>query len=443
MNPPDTSSAVQYEGDLTADGIKPFRVAAPDGLDTEALDTLRQHQGIEVVNELSAAQAAIIRSATKFPKPEDLHGKYADDPDAHDFKDIPHLGLVVRGGDGHDNIDKIAATEHGVATVNTPGVSSRDVALHATTFIHAWERRILDGSRSLQRHEFDKKGHKPRDLENMTLVIIGHGNIGTEVKNMIGDSFGSVKFFDLDPELTDSDNLGDLLETADVVAIHVSGKAQILTPEMFARMQNTKLIVNTSRGTNIDTPELLEWLNREGADATYATDVFTKEPIDFADAETGDKGDPIETTLVDHPNVYGTPHIAASRIGNQRAVARKAVEHVLQFATNGTVNPDNIKGHTFPRVALNERDVPGIRGIVLHENVPAKLQAIDSVLGEEGLNVRAQLNDHSRINGETLAMTQFDFESDVTPEEAVRVMQRIAEASDAIRTRLLSYVKAE
>ncbi|MBU0458201.1 hypothetical protein KKF03_02000 [Patescibacteria group bacterium] len=414
------NSEVSYIGDINGNGDAspvPFRVATPDGIDDDAQEYLLSHDGIEM-SDLTNAQGAIIRSATKLK-------------DAAAFEAAPNLAYVVRSGDGHDNIDKPEASAHGVATVNTPGVSSRDVALHANAFITSWARRLMEGSASLRRGQWAKKELKPRELN--TLGIIGYGNIGKQAEKISGPLFEKVLRFDALPDRNNVKNIDELLETSTVICIHAAGKQEILTPELLNKIGPGTLLVNTSRGSNVNINGLLARLSADD-DFSYATDVFWGEP-------PNPRGQVYEQ-IRRHPNFMGTPHIAASRIGNQKDLGRTAVARILEFAQHGTVNPDDIQGHTLPKIELRPREEVGGRVVLLHESKPGKLETIFDGTGDKQMNIQRNTNDQgAKFSGHRLAQTVFDFESDVVPESALKIMRRIESELDAYHTRLLWYAQ--
>ena len=429
-----------YVGDITGNGaveIKPFRICAPDGLDPKVKTELKKDPAVELVDNLSKAQAAIIRSATKFPNDKDLAEKFSDDPGAHNLDDLDDLSLIVRMGDGHDNINKEKACNNGVSTINTPGVSSKDVTLQTLAFVLSWGRHIVKGNRSTKSHLWEKKKLKPLEMNDMTLGIIGKGSIGTPVGEMVGQFFKKVQYYDVDPTKSDTEDLAELLKTSDVVTIHVNVGTEVLTPDMFECMGNVQLLVNTSRGKNVNGPKLIERLNA-GDGFVYASDVHNPEPP-FPNEEKETPGDPIATAIIDHPDTITTPHIAASRVGNQRELSRVAIERVFAYATNGTINPINVDGHTYQRVEMNERDVPGIRAIVFHENIPEQIATISAILDKH--NIRDAINGSSRIGN--CAVTQWDFESNIHPELAEAIINEIKDAIHVYNARLLFYANPE
>ncbi|VDM46602.1 unnamed protein product [Toxocara canis] len=71
----------------------------------------------QLIAELTKHDAVIVRSATKITREviEAVSGK---------------LKLIGRAGTGVDNIDLVAATEHGVVVMNTPGEADFYAFLH-------------------------------------------------------------------------------------------------------------------------------------------------------------------------------------------------------------------------------------------------------------------------------------------------------------------------
>mgnify|MGYP000039619775 CR=1 FL=1 len=105
----------------------------------EAAEKLRQIEGFEVdlENDLTLEQklermgnydACVIRSATKFDKQLLDAGK--------------NLKLIIRAGEGTDNIDKPYAAEKGIVVENTPGQNSHAVAELALSLMFALARHI-------------------------------------------------------------------------------------------------------------------------------------------------------------------------------------------------------------------------------------------------------------------------------------------------------------
>src|SRR5690606_13745869 len=105
------------------------------------------------------------------------------------FRRLPALKLVAVSRGGPVNIDMKAAREAGVLVVNTPGRNSTAVAEFTIGAILAETRLIRVGHESLRAGEWrgdlyraDRTG---RELSEMTVGVIGYGNIGTKVVRLL------------------------------------------------------------------------------------------------------------------------------------------------------------------------------------------------------------------------------------------------------------------
>ncbi len=113
--------------------------------------------------------------------------------------------------------------------------------------------------------------------------------------------------------------LDDLLQTADVVSLHVP-----LTPETHALISRERLgllrdgatLINTARGAIVDEKALVGELVSGRISA--GLDVFADEPH-------------VPEALVGLPNVVLTPHIASATVETRAAMTRVLVDNVLAF----------------------------------------------------------------------------------------------------------------
>ena len=111
----------------------------------------------------------------------------------------------------------------------------------------------------------------------------------------------------------------ELLQRSDFISLHtpaILGKP-LIGAEEIAKMKDGVIIVNTSRGANIDEAALLEALN-SGKVRAAGLDVFVDEPT--ANLE-----------LVSHPNVACTPHIGAATGEAQKRIGAEVVEIISAF----------------------------------------------------------------------------------------------------------------
>ena len=97
-------------------------------------------------------------------------------------------------------------------------------------------------------------------MRGRRLGIVGYGNIGSQL-SVLAEALGmSVVFYDTAEKLAlgnarSCDSLDELLESADVVTLHVDGRdgnAGMFEEAQFARMRDGAVFLNLSRGFVVD-----------------------------------------------------------------------------------------------------------------------------------------------------------------------------------------------
>jgi D-3-phosphoglycerate dehydrogenase / 2-oxoglutarate reductase len=291
------------------------KILANDGIDSTGLKIL-QEAGFTVITDkvvqadlvayINAENISVltVRSATQVRK--DI------------IDNCPHLQIIGRGGVGMDNIDVDYAREKGIKVLNTPAASSQSVAELVIAHMYAMLRSLEDSNREMpvngesKFNDLKKKYSKGREANGATIGIIGFGRIGQAVAKIAlgagmhvvaSDPYvkeAELQFNILNHQFSAKINtvpIDEVLAKADVITLHVPGGEIIGTHEI-AKMKNGVILINTARGGVINEQALIENLD-SGQIAKAALDVFTNEPKPA-------------TTLLQHPKISLTPHIAAS-----------------------------------------------------------------------------------------------------------------------------------
>jgi glyoxylate reductase len=250
----------------------------------------------------------------------------------------PHLRVISQCAVGYDNIDVTAATAHGIAVGNTPGVLTETTADFTFALLMAGARRIVEGADMECAAQWQAWGLTlllGQDIYGATLGLIGLGRIGAAVArrargfNMRVLYYDVVRQLELESELELTYTpLEDLLRQADFVSMHVN-----LTPVtrgmLGARelgwMKPTAVLINTARGPVVDTEALYTALH-EGRLGHAALDVTDPEPL------------PAGHKLLSLPNVTITPHIASASVATRTRMALMAVDN-LAAGLNGEKLP--------------------------------------------------------------------------------------------------------
>ncbi|RUX02771.1 oxidoreductase [Mesorhizobium sp. M8A.F.Ca.ET.059.01.1.1] len=255
---------------------------------------------------------------------------------------LPDLKLVAVSRGGPINIDMEAAGAHGITVVNVPGRNATAVAEFTIGAILAETRLIRVGHEALRKGEWrgdlyraDRTG---RELSEMTVGVIGYGNIGTKVVRLLRAFGCHVLVCDPYVQLSADDRnagvelvaLDDLLSRSDVVTLHprVSEETRgMIGKDTIALMKPGVILINTARGPLVDYDALYEALV-SGQIASAMLETFAVEPV------------PVEWPLLQLPNVTLTPHIAGASVRTVTYAAEQAAEEVRRYLAGlPPVNP--------------------------------------------------------------------------------------------------------
>lgn len=250
----------------------------------------------------------------------------------------PRVRVIGRAGIGLDAIDLEAASEAGIAVINFPDYATNEVATHAVGMLLALHRRLVEADR-LARLPWGEQswldGIAP--LESLTFGLVGLGRIGRATAERMRPLVGSLQAFDpAAPPLPDgvsrSDTLEQLLETSDLVSLHLPllpETEKLLGAAAFARMRPGALLVNVSRGGLIDEDALVDALV-DGQIGGAALDVFAHEPL-AADAR-----------ILTAPNTVLSPHVAWFSSASGVRVRRDTVEAMITWIGSESVPHGNL-----------------------------------------------------------------------------------------------------
>ena len=292
-------------------------------MDAGAIEKLR-NDGYEVVEQfyepdrlgtaLRDFDAAIIRSATKIREPQ------------IDAARGGRLKLIIRAGVGMDNIAIPYAEAAGITVKNTPRASSNAVAELAIALLFSCARNISIAGHTMREGKWEKKAYsKGFELSGKTAGVIGYGRIGRLVgakcqalgMNVLsyvnrnkpeGCECETMRFVSRDEVYAKSDIL---------ILCAPGGDKPLVDAETLAKMKDGVVIVNVSRGGNVDEAALLEALE-SGRVRAAGLDVWMNEKAP-------------NWALVRHPAVSCTPHIGAGTREAQKRIGLELVDMIEHF----------------------------------------------------------------------------------------------------------------
>mgnify|MGYP000874496974 FL=1 len=272
----------------------------------------------EIIKIIPEYDGMVVRSATKVTKNIILAAK--------------KLKVIARAGAGVDNIDVPAAKENNMLVMNTPGGNTNATAEHALALIMSALRKIPYANDTTHKGKWEKKNIKGTELSKKTLGIVGFGNVGARLSNLV-KGFGvnilvsskSLESRKKDFPHVKNVSFDELISTSDIISFHckapLDGKP-LISKEHYKKMKPTAVIINTARGNIVDENDLNAALN-ENLIAGAALDVYSKEPAK-------------ENILFNNPKAILTPHVAASTAEASIVVAEMAANQISDFLLKGT-----------------------------------------------------------------------------------------------------------
>jgi D-3-phosphoglycerate dehydrogenase len=298
------------------------------------------------------------------------------------------LALIVRAGAGTNTIDTARAAELGIFVCNVPGQNALAVAELAIGLLISVDRHIAAATADLREGRWNKKAYSRADgLFGRTLGIIGLGDIGIATAAR-ATAFGIDVVAVEKPGRSAAaleratgagvrfvDSLDALLETADIVSLHVPGGADtagMVDAEFLAKMKDNSILINTSRGDVVDEGALIEAMDHRGIRA--GLDVFADEP----GTGTGE----FSSALARHPSVVATHHVGASTEQAQDAVAAGTVDAIDAYRSGSVTNCVNMEAVPLRAATISVR----------HQDRVGVLAAILAILRGSQLNVSTMSN---------------------------------------------------
>jgi D-3-phosphoglycerate dehydrogenase / 2-oxoglutarate reductase len=309
--------------DVVANLLKPFgEIVVPSKAGEEGLLPLIPHAIGLVVRGGGSATAALIREAK-------------------------NLRVIGRSGSGYDSVDIAAATERKIPVVFAPGLGARAVAEAAVAFMFALCKNIPYWDCQLKSGNWGSRFEsRPGDLDGATLGIVGFGNIGQHLAQMVVPFRVRVLVSDPYVESSRAAELGvhltsleKLVASSDFISLHAPQTPEtigMINRDLLRRVKPGAFLINMARGALIENLDVLYEALQDGRLAGIGLDVFEPEPPDQS-----------------HPifklqNCLTSPHVLGTSDGAMREIFRSMAEDMAAVLRGQrprfVVNPEVFEG---------------------------------------------------------------------------------------------------
>ena len=308
---------------------------------------------------------------------------------------------------GTNQIDLEECTNKGIIVFNAPYSNTRSVVELAIAEMILLIRNLPDKIPLMHTGKWDKSATGSYEIRGKKLGIIGYGNIGKQL-SVVAEALGvDVYYYDVDEMLamgnaTKCRSLDHLLETVDIISLHIDGRAtnkNVIGESEFQKMKDGVIFLNLSRGHVVDIAALKKHIE-SGKIKGCAVDVFPEEPMSNSHEFISE--------LRGMPNVMLTPHIGGSTMEAQENIGEFVPTKIIDYINTGsTTNSVNFPNLTLPTLT------DAHRFIHVHKNQPGILANINNILAEHNINVVGQYLKTNEQVGYVITDIDRDYDKDV------------------------------
>ncbi|MFO7610241.1 MAG: 2-hydroxyacid dehydrogenase [Candidatus Krumholzibacteriia bacterium] len=249
--------------------------------------------------------------------------------------------LIALRSAGFNHVDLAAAAARGLTVVRVPGYSPHAVAEHTVALILALNRKIHRAYQRVREGNFSLAGLEGFDLHGRTAGIVGLGQIGRCLAEILRGFGMKVLGQDPYPDFGWAERTGvrlveldELLAASDIVSLNAP-----LTPEThhlidaraLARMRRGAMLINTGRGALVDTAALIDGL-KSGQIGAAGLDVYEEEGGTFFEDLSGQVlTDDVLARLLTFPSVLITSHQGFLTTDALTAIAETTAANIRDF----------------------------------------------------------------------------------------------------------------
>jgi D-lactate dehydrogenase len=259
------------------------------------------------------------------------------------FKELG-IRLVALRAAGYNNVDLVAAKQHGIVVARVPAYSPEAVSEHAVALILSLNRNIHRAYARVREGNFALEGLMGFNLHGKTVGVVGTGRIGAGVARIMLGFGCRVVAYDVAPDANCVATgvtyllLQELLATSDIVTLHcplTPDTRHMINAEAIGKIKRGMMLINTSRGGIVDIKAVIAGL-KDGAIGHVGLDVYEEEADLFFENMSDQviQDDAFERLLM-FSNVLVTGHQGFFTKEALTAIAETTIANIDVFGQTG------------------------------------------------------------------------------------------------------------
>ncbi len=245
-----------------------------------------------------------------------------------------NLQFIARVGAGLESIDCDYAITRNIALIAAPEGNRNAVAEHALGMILSLFNKLNQADAEIRKGQWNRESNRGHELDGKTVGIIGYGNMGKAFAKKLRGFDVEVICNDILPNVGDANakqvTLEELQQKADVLSLHIPWTPEtdkMVNANFIASFSNPFWLINTSRGKNVVTADLVQALE-SGKILGAGLDVLEYEKLSF-ETLFNDKNTPEAFDyLLKSSKVLLSPHIAGWTFESHERLAQVIVDKI-------------------------------------------------------------------------------------------------------------------
>ena len=245
-----------------------------------------------------------------------------------------HLQFIARVGAGLESIDCDYALSKNIQLIAAPEGNRNAVAEHSLGMILSLFNNLNQADNEIKLGHWNREQNRGHELDGKTVGIIGYGNMGKSFAKKLRGFDVEVLCYDIQENVGDANArqvaLEEFQKKTDVLSLHIPWTPQtdkMVNADFIHAFAKPFWIINTSRGKNIVTADLVEEM-KSGKILGAGLDVLEYEKLSFETLFQDTNTPEAFQYLLNAKNTILTPHIAGWTFESQERLAQVIADKI-------------------------------------------------------------------------------------------------------------------
>jgi D-3-phosphoglycerate dehydrogenase len=245
-----------------------------------------------------------------------------------------HLQFIARVGAGLESIDCDYAMSKNVELIAAPEGNRNAVAEHTLGMILSLFNNLNQADNEIKSGHWNREKNRGHELDGKTVGIIGYGNMGKSFAKKLRGFEVDVLCYDILDNVGDANakqvSLEELRQKTDVLSLHIPWTPdtdKMINTGFITAFAKPFWIINTSRGKNIVTADLVEAM-KSGKILGAGLDVLEYEKLSFETLFQDKQTPEAFQYLLEAKNAILSPHIAGWTFESHERLAQVIVDKI-------------------------------------------------------------------------------------------------------------------